>query len=58
MSAATEIVAYAEDLALLGLSAREFLRAPVFRMIHHHCSQGDDRLSALIADLLSDPIAA
>lgn len=48
MSAATEIVAYAEDLALLGLSAREFLRAPVFRMIHHHCSQGDERLSALM----------
>ena len=52
-----QLYAYAEDMALLGLNAREFLRAPVFRMIHHHCSAGDERLSALMADLLSEPEA-
>jgi hypothetical protein len=30
---------YAEDLALTGLTAREFLRAPVFQMLHRHCKK-------------------
>ncbi len=45
--------AYSEDMADLGLNAREFLRAPVFRMLHHHCANGDDRLSDLMIDLVS-----
>lgn len=48
------LFAYAEDIALLGLGAREFLRVPMFRMIYHHCSEGHPRLEALVADLLSE----
>lgn len=44
---------YAEDLTLLGFSAREFLRAPVFRMLHFHCTSGNDRLNTLMIELVS-----
>lgn len=44
---------YAEDLTLLGLNPREFLRAPVFRMLHLHCTAGNDRLNRLMIDLVS-----
>lgn len=40
----TALHEYAEDVALLGLTAREFLRIPVFEMIEHHCTNGDNRL--------------
>lgn len=44
---------YAEDLTLLGLTAREFLRAPVFRMLHFHCTTGNTRLNKLMIELVS-----
>jgi len=44
---------YAEDLTLLGFSAREFLRAPVFKMLHFHCTSGNDRLNTLMIELVS-----
>lgn len=47
------LLTYAEDMAILGLNAREFLRAPVFRMLHFHCSNGDHRLRKLMIDLVS-----
>jgi hypothetical protein len=44
---------YAEDMALTGLTAREFLRAPVFQMLHRHCEAGDQRVLALMKDVVA-----
>ena len=44
---------YAEDMALTGLTAREFLRAPVFRMLHRHCKAGNQRVLALMKDVVA-----
>lgn len=45
--------AYTEDLALMGLTAREFLRAPVFQMLHWHCVAGDQRVLTLIKNVVA-----
>jgi hypothetical protein len=52
----TALREYAEDVALLGLTAREFLRIPVFQMIEHHCSNGDNRLIELIRDVVTKAV--
>lgn len=44
---------YAEDVALTGLTAREFLRAPVFQMLHRHCAAGDQRVLALMKGIVA-----
>jgi hypothetical protein len=44
---------YAEDMALTGLTAREFLRAPVFQMLHRRCKAGNQRVLALIKDVVA-----
>ena len=44
---------YAEDLALMGLTACEFLRAPVFQMLHRHREAGDKRVLALMKDVIA-----
>jgi hypothetical protein len=44
---------YAEDAELTGFTAREFLRGPLFRMLHRHCDQGNRRLIDLIRDLVT-----
>jgi len=44
---------YAEDMAFMGLGAREFLRAPVFHMLHRHCEAGDARVLALMKDIVA-----
>jgi hypothetical protein len=44
---------YAEDMILLGLNAREFLRAPLFEMLHLRCTNGDGRLRQLIDELVA-----
>jgi hypothetical protein len=49
----TAIQIYAEDLALMGLNAREFLRAPLFRMLHKHYEADDVRLQAFMRDLVT-----
>ena len=49
----TAIQIYAEDMALMGLNAREFLRAPLFRMLHRHCEADDERLRAFMRDLVT-----
>ena len=47
---------YAEDAEMTGLTAREFLRAPVFRMIERRCSNGDNRLLQLMRDLVTQAV--
>ncbi|MDP2106103.1 MAG: hypothetical protein Q8J76_08935 [Desulfobulbaceae bacterium] len=47
------ILTYSEDMALLGLNAREFLRAPVFQMLYLRCEGGDDRLNTFMIELVS-----
>lgn len=47
------IQVYAEDMELMGLRARDFLRAPVFRMLHRHCQDGDARLLDLLRGVVS-----
>ena len=44
---------YAEEQALTGLTAREFLRAPVFQMLHRHCAAGNQRVLALMRDVVT-----
>lgn len=48
-----QLSTYAEDNAIQGLSAKEFLRVPVFRMIHHHCASGNKELVAVMVDLVA-----
>jgi hypothetical protein len=47
---------YAEDAEITGLTAREFLRAPVFQMIECHCSNGDNRLVQFTRDLVTQAV--
>lgn len=49
----TALREYAEDVETLGLTAREFLRGPVFRMIERHCANGDNRLIQFIRSLVT-----
>ena len=44
---------YTEDLELMGLKACEFLRAPVFQMLHRHCKAGDQRVLALMKSVVA-----
>jgi hypothetical protein len=44
---------YAEDMALTGLTAQEFLRAPVFQMLHRYCKAGDQRVLALMKSVVA-----
>ena len=44
---------YAEDLMLMGLTACEFLRAPVFQMLHRYCASGDQRVLALMKNVVT-----
>lgn len=55
-SIVTALREYAEDAEITGLTAREFLRAPVFRMIEHHCSNGDNRLLQFTRDLVTQAV--
>lgn len=43
---------YAESLPSTGHCGGEFLRKPVFQMLHKHCEGGNDRLLNLIRDFL------
>ena len=43
---------YAECLAVLGLNDRAFLKAAVFRMLHRRCRDGNERLLAMMRDLV------
>jgi hypothetical protein len=52
----TALREYAEDAEITGLTAREFLRAPVFQMIEQHCSNGDNRLLQFTRDLVTQAI--
>jgi hypothetical protein len=47
---------YAEDVAATGLTAREFLRGPMFRMFERHCISKDKRLLAFIRDLVTKAV--
>ena len=47
---------YAEDAALTGFTAREFLRAPLFQMLEEHCRNGNDRLLDLIRALVTQGV--
>jgi hypothetical protein len=49
---------YVEDLRLMGLTGREFLRAPVFQMIYKQCGEGNQRLMILMKDLVTDTTVA
>jgi hypothetical protein len=42
----------------MGLTGREFLRAPVFQMLWKQCGEGNQRLMILMKDLVSAAIAA
>jgi hypothetical protein len=44
---------YADDMKMPGLTAREFLRAPVFQMLHRYCENGDERLRDFMLALVS-----
>jgi hypothetical protein len=43
---------YIGNLENMGLSGREFLRAHVFQMLLKHCRLGNQRLIALIRDVI------
>jgi hypothetical protein len=47
---------YIEDSEITGLTARDFLRVPVFRMIEQHCSDGNGRLLQLMRDLVTQGV--
>ncbi len=44
---------YAENAEIRGFTAREFLQAPLFEMLHEHHARGNGRLVALIRDLVT-----
>ena len=43
---------YATCLSAIGLNDRAFLKSAVFRMLHKHCRDGNERLLAIIRDLV------
>jgi hypothetical protein len=47
---------YVDNLEDMGLSGRDFLRVPVFQMLRKYCDDGDQRLLALIRDLVTGAI--
>ena len=47
---------YAEDAELTGLTAREFLRAPLFQMVEQHCTNGNGRLLELMRDIVTQAV--
>jgi hypothetical protein len=47
---------YAEDAALTGLTAREFLRAPMFQMVEQQCTNGNTRLLNLMRNLVTSAV--
>jgi hypothetical protein len=47
---------YAEDIEAMGLTAREFLRGPVFRMLERHCAEGNSRLIQFTRDLVTQAV--
>jgi len=49
---------YVEDVRLMKLSGRDFLRLPIFEMIHQQCIAGNQRLFALIRDLITFAVPA
>lgn len=49
-----EIGSYALYHESLGFDDRAFLKAAVFRMLHIHCKNGDQRLITFIKDVVSD----
>lgn len=49
----SSLLEYIEDAEITSLTAREFLRVPVFQMIERHCSNGNDRLLQLMRDLVT-----
>jgi len=50
------VLEHAEDMAIQGLKAKEFLRAYVFEMLHEHCQQGNARLLAFMRDLVANAV--
>ncbi|BDI18777.1 hypothetical protein ANSO36C_45790 [Nostoc cf. commune SO-36] len=47
------INSYATLYEEMGISDRAFLKAAVFRMLHTHCQQGDQRLISLIMNIVN-----
>lgn len=47
---------YADDVEATGLTAREFLRGPVFRMFERHCKNGDNRLLQFTRDIVTQAV--
>jgi len=47
---------YSEIHRTMGLTAKEFLQAPVFRMLYKHAGEGDQRLMAFMKDLIKDAV--
>ena len=43
---------YAEDLSGFGLNDRGFLKSAVFGMVHRRCREGNERLLAMVRDLV------
>ncbi len=56
-SSEQELVDALNDYAIyyesIGMSDRAFLKAAVFRMLHTHCHQGDQRLITLIRNIVT-----
>ncbi len=47
---------YSEDMACMGFRAKEFLRGPVFRMLHKHCSKGNERLLEFMRGVVTESV--
>lgn len=48
----TALQTYVQEIEAMSMSAREFLRVPVFQMLHTRCVAGDGRLLALVRDVV------
>ena len=51
------VARYSEYLSVLGLNDRAFLKSAVFRMLHRRCRDGNERLLAVMRDLVGGPHA-
>jgi hypothetical protein len=49
---------YVEHLRVMGLTGREFLRAPVFQMLYKQCREGNQRLLTFMKDLVMNAVPA
>lgn len=47
---------YSDDMACIGFPARDFLRAPVFRMLYEHCSQDNARLLVFMRGIVTESV--